>query len=93
MVTSASGNAPMRSWACLIEYMQQTREQSRLSTVQSREPVQRTKAMFDGAFPSEGRTTALNGRVGDRIRSICIAVITFGYSPKPYSGFLFGSKS
>ena len=59
MVMSASGSAPIRSWACLIEYMQQTREQSRLSTVQSREPVHRTKAMLDGAIPSEGRTTAL----------------------------------
>ena len=66
----------MRSCACLIEYMQHTREHSRLSTVQSREPVHRTKAMLDGALPSEGRSTALYGRVGASRRSICIAVIT-----------------
>ncbi len=38
---SASGSAPMSSVFCLIEYMQQKREQSGLSTVSSREPVHR----------------------------------------------------
>ena len=31
----------MRSWFCLMEYMQQNREQSGLFTVSSREPVHR----------------------------------------------------
>ncbi len=59
MVTSASGSAPVMSCACLIEYMQQTREHRRLSTVQSREPVHMTYAMLLGALPSEGRSTEL----------------------------------
>ena len=68
----------MISWFCLIEYMQHSFEQSGLSTVLSREPVHDTYAMRSGTFPSLGRRTVLNGRVGARRRSICMPVITLG---------------
>ena len=71
----------MISWLCLMEYMQQMREQSGLPTCASREPVHMMKAMRSGTLPSPGRTTALNGRVGASRRSICMPVMTLAYLP------------
>ena len=76
----------MISWFCLMEYMQQNREQSGLPTVSSREPVHSTYAMRSGTLPSPGRRIVLNGRVGASRRSICMPVMTFLKRPKPYSG-------
>jgi hypothetical protein len=74
---SARGSAPIRSWFCLIEYMQQNREHSGLPTCSSREPVHRMYAIRSGTLPSPGRRMVLNGRVGASSRSMCIPVMTF----------------
>ena len=90
---SARGRAPISSWFCLIEYMQQNREHSGLPTVSSRDPVHSTYAIRSGTLPSPGRRIVLNGRVGASSRSICIPVMTFRYLPKPYSGLRSAGNS
>src|SRR5665811_1580068 len=87
------GRAPMISWFCLIEYMQQKREQRGLPTVSSREPVHRTYAIRSGTLPSPGRRIVLKGRVGASRRSICIPVMTFLYVPNPYCGLRSAANS
>jgi hypothetical protein len=71
-----------------MEYMQQIWEQiglfegatlqvRKLPRLESRDPVHNMYAIFPGAFPSPGRNTLLNGRVGAISRSICIESMTF----------------
>ncbi len=59
MVMSARGREPDRSMACLMAYMQQTREQYGTPILWSREPAHWMKAMESGSLPSKGLSTRL----------------------------------